>query len=202
MLASGRTPPRAQLVVKRVGDLVLAAIALAVLSPLLLAVSVAIKLDSPGPVFFTQTRRGRGFKPFTVVKFRSLEHRAPDPNPRYEMLAGDPRITRVGALLRSSSIDELPQLFNVLAGSMSVVGPRPLVEWESQLALSRFGERFAAKPWITGLSQVTVRNAVDFDARCEKDVEYVRRWSLVLDLRILLDTPAALLRSEAVYPRQ
>ena len=171
-----------------------------VLAPLIGLLALAVRLESPGPAFFRQQRRGRGFRPFTVLKFRSLRHGAPDPRPRYEMVAADPRITRVGRFLRATSLDELPQLFNVVLGSMSLVGPRPLVEWESQLALERFPERFRVKPGITGWAQVTVRNAGGFDERCLKDVEYVRRWSLALDLLVLLRTPAALVRAGATYP--
>ena len=101
-----------------------------------------IKLESSGPVFFRQRRFGQAMRPFMIFKFRSLRHNLPDPHERYEMMEHDPRITRVGAFLRSTSLDELPQLFNVIAGSMSLVGPRPLVEWESLEALRNHGERF------------------------------------------------------------
>jgi lipopolysaccharide/colanic/teichoic acid biosynthesis glycosyltransferase len=189
-----------QLALKRVFDLAVSVPTCIVLSPLIGLVALAIRLESPGPAFFRQQRRGRDFRPFTIVKFRSLRHEAPDPHAGYEMLEADPRITRVGRLLRATSLDELPQLFNVVEGSMSLVGPRPLVEWESQLALERFAERFRVKPGITGWAQVTVRNSVDFDGRCRKDVEYARRWSLAFDLLVFLKTPAALLRGDAVYP--
>jgi lipopolysaccharide/colanic/teichoic acid biosynthesis glycosyltransferase len=183
-------------------DLGLAIPACLMLSPLFAIVALAIKLDSPGPVFFRQTRRGRGFAPFRIFKFRSLRHGSPDPRANYEMLESDPRITRVGAWLRKTSLDEIPQLFNVLLGSMSLVGPRPLVEWESQQALAGFPERFLVKPGLTGWGQVTVRNSVDFDARCEKDVEYVRRRSLRLDIWILALTPLAVLRRDTIYPEE
>jgi lipopolysaccharide/colanic/teichoic acid biosynthesis glycosyltransferase len=190
----------ARLALKRMLDLLIALGLCIVLAPLMAAVAIGIRIDSPGPAFFTQKRRGRGFETFTMVKFRSLRHNAPDPHAGYEMLEDDARITRIGAWLRSTSIDELPQLINVIAGSMSLVGPRPLVEWESQKALPRFAARFAMKPGLTGWSQITVRNAVDFDGRCEKDVEYVRRWSIAFDLRILVQTPLALLRGDVIYP--
>ncbi len=191
---------RIRLGVKRVIDLTVAAVLLLLLAPLFLAVAIAIKLESPGPVFFRQKRRGKGFVPFTIVKFRSLLHNAPDPHEGYEMLESDPRITRVGAFLRATSIDELPQLWNVLEGSMSLVGPRPLVEWESQRALERFAQRFDVKPGLTGWSQVSVRNSVGFDARCERDLDYVRRFGLWLDLEVLLKTPLSLLQGETIYP--
>jgi len=185
---------------KRAFDLALALPLCIVCAPLFAAVAAAIRLESPGPVLFRQQRRGQEFEKFTMTKFRSLRHEAPDPHARYEMLEGDPRITRVGNFIRRTSLDELPQLFNVIEGSMSLVGPRPLVEWESQEALRTHAERFRVKPGITGLSQVEVRNSVDFCTRLDKDVEYGRRQSLLLDLKILLWTPWSMLRSGTVYP--
>jgi putative colanic acid biosynthesis UDP-glucose lipid carrier transferase len=181
-------------------DLCIAVPCCILLAPVFALVAAAVKLDSDGPVLFVQERRGRNFKLFRFVKFRSLRHAAPDPHDRYEMVAADPRITRLGSFLRRSSIDELPQLFQVITGSMSLVGPRPLVEWESQECLNGYSERFCVKPGITGLSQVTVRNSVNLAGRCEKDIEYVQGWSLGLDIRILLSTPLALLRGSGVYP--
>ena len=193
---------RVTLVVKRLMDLALALPACIVLAPVFLGIALAIRLDSPGPALFRQPRRGRGMRPFTFVKFRSLRHGAPDPHARYEMVEADPRITRVGAFLRRTSLDELPQLFNVLAGSMSLVGPRPLVEWESQAAFTTHPERFRVKPGLTGLSQVVVRNSVDFASRLDKDVEYVRDFGLGLDLWILARTPRVILRGDMVYPQR
>jgi len=135
-----------------------------------------------------------------MVKFCTLRHDMPDPHSRYEMREDDPRITRVGAFLRDTSLDELPQLYNVITGSMSLVGPRPLVEWESRETLRKHAARFEVKPGITGLSQITVRNSVDLDSRSEVDIEYVRRWSPLLDLEVLLRTPAYVLIRKAIYP--
>lgn len=187
-------------VLKRTLDLAIAVPVCLVFLPLLCALAIAIRLDSSGPVLFRQQRRGLGFEPFTILKFRSLRHGARDPHARYEMLEDDPRITRVGGWLRRTSLDEAPQIFNVIGGSMSLVGPRPLVEWESRQALARFAERFQVKPGLTGWSQVTVRNAVGFDERCEKDLEYVCRKSVWLDLRILALTPGSLRRRDGIYP--
>ena len=119
----------------------------------------------PAPFDGVALLRGQEMREFTIIKFRSLSHAAPDPHERYEMLEGDRRITRVGALIRATSLDELPQLFNVVEGSMSLVGPRPLVEWESQDALITHPQRYRVKPGITGLSQIEVRNSVNF---CER----------------------------------
>ena len=185
---------------KRVMDLAIGLPLFIATFPFLLLIAIALKLDSPGDVFFCQERIGRDFRPFVMVKFRTLRHDMPDPHSRYEMREDDPRITRVGAFLRNTSLDELPQLYNVITGSMSLVGPRPLVEWESRETLRKHAARFEVKPGITGLSQITVRNSVDLDARSEVDVDYVRRWSPLLDLQVLLRTPAYVLTRRAIYP--
>jgi lipopolysaccharide/colanic/teichoic acid biosynthesis glycosyltransferase len=186
---------------KRILDLSICLPLFVLLLPLFALVAILIKLESAGPVLFKQRRRGKQFEPFTMWKLRSLRP-APDPHERYEMQETDPRITRVGSFIRRTSIDELPQLFNVIAGSMSLVGPRPLIEWESQECLALHGERFLMKPGITGLSQVIMRNAGDLASRSEWDLEYVRRWSIWLDLRILfLDTPRVLFGSAPIYSK-
>jgi putative colanic acid biosynthesis UDP-glucose lipid carrier transferase len=185
--------------IKRAVDLAIAAPLCIIASPLLLAVAVLIRWESPGPALFRQQRRGLNFEPFTMLKFRSMRT-APDPHRRYETQKDDPRITRLGAFLRRSSIDELPQLLNVLAGSMSLVGPRPLVEWESQEARRTHGERFAVKPGLTGWSQITVRNSVGFEQRLDKDVEYVQNWTLWRDVEILCKTPRVVLFGDNLYP--
>jgi lipopolysaccharide/colanic/teichoic acid biosynthesis glycosyltransferase len=187
-------------VAKRALDLALAIPITIVLSPLFLLVAIAIKLDSFGPVFFKQPRYGIGMRPFTIWKFRSLQHGAPDPHDRYRMQAHDARITRVGAFLRRTSLDELPQLFNVIGGSMSLVGPRPLIEWESLASLRTHPERFSVKPGITGLCQVRFRNFGEMAVRWDCDVEYVRNWSPLLDLSILMRTPSRVLRRQNIYP--
>jgi lipopolysaccharide/colanic/teichoic acid biosynthesis glycosyltransferase len=181
-------------------DLALAIPLLLILALPLCFIAVLIKLESPGPALFRQQRRGRRFRPFWMLKFRTMRHGMPDPRPRYETEQRDPRITRLGAILRRTSIDELPQLFNVLAGSMSLVGPRPLVEWESQEALRSHPQRFDVLPGITGLSQVAVRNGAGFSMRLDKDVEYVCRWNVPLDFVILCKTPLRIMRGEDVYP--
>jgi len=185
---------------KRLMDLFIGLSMFIATSPFLVLIAIALKLDSPGPVFFRQERIGRHFRSFKMIKFRTLRHDMPDPHSRYEMREDDPRITRVGAFLRNTSLDELPQLFNVIAGSMSLVGPRPLVEWESRETLRRHAARFQVKPGMTGLSQITVRNSVDLDGRSDVDIEYVRRWSPLLDLELLLKTPAYVLTRTAIYP--
>jgi lipopolysaccharide/colanic/teichoic acid biosynthesis glycosyltransferase len=192
--------PSLHLLLKRLMDLSIALPLCICLLPVFALIAIAIKLDSRGPVFFIQERRGKRFRVIRVIKFRTLRHAAPDPHARYEMLETDPRITRVGSFLRRTSLDELPQLLTVIRGTLSLVGPRPLVEWESRDCLAKHAERFQVKPGITGLSQVAVRNSADFFARLDKDVEYVHRWTLALDLRILAETPRLLVRGTGIYP--
>lgn len=186
---------------KRLFDLASGAVLALLLLPVMLLIVAAIRIETPGPVLFRQTRRGWRFRPFTILKFRSLRHSVPDPHAHYEMTETDPRITRIGAWLRRTSLDELPQIFNVLAGSMSLVGPRPLIESESVHCLKRHAARFLMPPGITGLQQVEVRNAVSLDDRSDWDVIYVCNWSIAVDLKILLKTPARVFGEKCIYPK-
>jgi lipopolysaccharide/colanic/teichoic acid biosynthesis glycosyltransferase len=185
---------------KRVIDLTISIVLTLILSPLLLLISAAVKFDSPGPALFIQERRGHYFNKFKMFKFRTLRHNASDPHLKYEMVESDPRITRVGKFLRKTSLDELPQLFNVIIGNMSLVGPRPLVEWESCECLQTHPLRFEVKPGITGLSQVYARNSVDLSARSDLDIEYANNWSNSLDLKILFISPVKLFLMKGIYP--
>jgi exopolysaccharide biosynthesis polyprenyl glycosylphosphotransferase len=197
-----RTTPEAswQSVIKHVMDLVGAFILLTVLSPLFLLIAIAIKLTSPGPVFFQQQRSGQNGAPFTLYKFRTMISNAEQLKHELEAMnemsgpvfkvTNDPRITRMGKWLRRYSLDELPQLFNVLRGEMSLVGPRPLpvdeVRRFSDLAHRR---RLSVKPGITCLWQISGRNQIkDFRDWVRLDLEYIDNWSLWLDLSILLRT--------------
>ena len=192
----------AEATLRRVLDFAMASALLLVSLPLGLALCLVLRAESPGPIFFRQSRRGQSYRPIRIFKFRTLRHGAPDPHEGYEMTARDPRITRVGALLRRTSLDELPQLLNVLRGEMSLVGPRPLDDWESERCLSAHARRFAVKPGLTGLAQVSGRNALSFRSRAELDVEYVRFRTLALDLSILFRTPAVLISGRGLYPAQ
>ncbi|MGA5299417.1 sugar transferase [Nucisporomicrobium flavum] len=201
--------------VKRVLDVVLAATGLLLLTPLLAVVWVAVRLTSPGPAVFRQERLGRDEKPFTMYKFRSMTAGAADGAHRAyvrAMLTGaeprqgdsglykleqDPRVTRVGGWLRRTSLDELPQLVNVLRGDMSLVGPRPVLAWEAELFTAQQRTRFAARPGLTGLWQVSGRARLTMPQALALDVEYVRRQSLWLDLTILARTLPALRRGTA-----
>jgi lipopolysaccharide/colanic/teichoic acid biosynthesis glycosyltransferase len=196
-------PDRAiSLVGKRVIDLVGATVALVVVSPVLLAVAVLIRLRHGSPVLFRQRRVGLHGREFEMIKFRTM---VPDAEARLDelvesneiqgpafKLSADPRITAVGARLRAASLDELPQLWNVLLGDMSLVGPRPPLPWE----VSRYDvwhrRRLAMKPGITGLWQISARRAADFNRWVSIDLDYIDRWSLWLDLKIMLRTIPAM----------
>lgn len=198
---------------KRVFDLVAGVCLLVVLAPIFLAVGVAIRLDSKGPVFFRQTRMGRGRRPFRVWKFRTMAHDAPedahreyvrrlalghlDDDEGLKKLVDDPRVTRVGGLLRRTSLDELPQLLNVVLGEMSLVGPRPGIEYELEHYQPRHHRRFDVRPGMTGLWQVSGRNQLDFVAMLDLDVRYVEQMGPWTDLKILAGTPMSIIGKTA-----
>jgi len=195
---------------KRAEDVVLASLALLLLSPLMLLVAVAIKLDSRGPVLFRQRRYGYNHQLIEVYKFRSMFHDLRDMDAQTQTRAGDPRVTRIGRFIRKSSIDELPQLFNVLAGSMSMVGPRPhatatkAADILFEEAVANYVARHKVKPGITGLAQVHgYRGETDtvekLQKRVEYDLAYIENWSLGLDAFILLRTLPAVLSMKAAY---
>ncbi len=197
-------------VVKRSFDMAAAAAALIVLSPLLLSSALAIKISSPGPVFFRQPRLGFNNRKFDVLKFRSMYSDCADLEARQQTQRNDARITRVGALLRKTSIDELPQLINVLKGDMSLVGPRPHalgMQVGNRLCdeiVREYAVRHRMKPGITGWAQVHgLRGAVDepevLEARVHHDIFYIDNWSFILDLRILLMTVIELVRPRNAF---
>lgn len=170
---------------KRLVDLGLGSLALLLLSPLLLAAAVAVALESGRPVLFRQDRIGRGGRTFGMFKFRSMVKDAAALGP-YFTASDDPRVTRVGRFIRRSSIDELPQLFNVLLGDMSLVGPRPDVAAQRTLyADADWAERCSIRPGITGLAQVRLRSEGSQQQRLALDLQYVRSAGLWLDIRIL-----------------
>jgi putative colanic acid biosynthesis UDP-glucose lipid carrier transferase len=189
-----------RLLLKAVEDRVLATLILLLISPLLLVIALAIKLDSPGPVFFRQARKGWSGRVFHIWKFRSMFVHQPEPNMVQQATRNDPRITRVGAFLRKTSLDELPQVFNVLRGEMSLVGPRPHAVQHDEEYSQRIDSYFARhniKPGITGLAQVRglrgeTSEIARMQQRIEADIEYINNWSLWLDLTILVRTLGAL----------
>lgn len=188
---------------KRLLDVVGAAVGLVLLSPLLAAVALWIRLDSPGPVLFRQRRVGRDGRPFVLLKFRTMragadrEWRPPASGADLRTFrfqeADDPRVTRAGRWLRRTSLDELPNLWNVLRGEMSLVGPRPEVPEIVALYDARMRQRLAVKPGITGLAQISGRGELSTGEAIEYDLEYCRTWSLCLDVRILLRTVGTVL---------
>ncbi len=198
---------------KRLGDVIGAAIGLIVLAPALALIGVLITIDSPGAALYCQERVGRGGERFGMLKFRTMRqdaHEELEPclrkdwlrqaeYDRYQKLADDPRLTRVGRLLRRTSLDELPQLWNVLKGEMSLVGPRPLLPEQ----IKRYGRAYryyaAVRPGLTGLWQVSGRNQLSFEERARLDEKYVQEWSIGLDVGILLRTPWAVISQRGAY---
>ena len=200
------------LAAKRALDVTLALIAILVLLPVFVMLAVIVKLDG-GPAFYSHTRIGRGGREFGCLKFRSMVRNSDDalrtylqgnPTARAEWEHGrklkfDPRVTKIGDILRRTSLDELPQIFNVLRGEMSLVGPRPVVKDELELYGEARADYMKVRPGITGLWQVSGRSELSYDSRVALDRSYVRQWSLASDLAILAATvPAVLLRRGAV----
>lgn len=179
-----------QRMVKRALDIAVSATGLLVAAPALLGAAVAVRATIGKPVFFRQLRPGLNGRPFSIYKFRTMTSaRGPDG----VLLPDDARLTRLGRLLRASSLDELPQLVNVLKGEMSLVGPRPLLMQYLPRYSPRQARRHEVRPGITGLAQVRGRNALSWEEKFELDIEYVERWSIGLDLQILGETVLRLL---------
>ena len=205
---------------KRLLDIVVALVALSLLGIPMLIVALLIKLDSPGPVIFKQTRMGLDFRPFPFYKFRSM--RTDVDHSRHEEFmkqviqfgegqvdektgkkvfkeADDPRITKIGKFIRKYSIDELPQIFNVLRGEMSIVGPRPPVPYEVAMYRDQHMARLSVKPGITGVWQVSGRNSISFEEMVKLDITYMENWSLLTDIRIILKTVPVVLFPENTF---
>jgi lipopolysaccharide/colanic/teichoic acid biosynthesis glycosyltransferase len=206
--------------IKRLIDIFVSTVALILVAPLMALIAVAIKLDSPGPVLHIQNRTGKGGRAFRFYKFRSMtngvdhtqEHRkfaeayingqpvsaAQDENGRvlYKPASNGHKITRVGRWLRQTSLDELPQLLNVLKGDMSLVGPRPTMDYETALYTDRHRMRLAAVPGLTGWAQVHGRSGLSFDEIVSLDIEYIEKCSLLLDLKVICATIPVVLNAE------
>jgi lipopolysaccharide/colanic/teichoic acid biosynthesis glycosyltransferase len=183
---------------KRAFDLVLAALAVAFLSPLLGLIALLVKLTSRGPVFYVQERIGRDGVPFPFIKFRTMVVDAEKQGAGILCLKDDPRVTTVGRVLRRYSLDELPQLFNVLRGDMSLIGPRPGLDYQVREYTPFQRRRLSVLPGISGWAQVNGRNAIAWDERIVRDVEYVERLSFTMDLRIIVRTFRAVLASDSL----
>ncbi len=199
-----------QLALKRAFDLVFATAVTIALLPLLGLIALAIRLDTPGPIIFRQVRAGLGGRPFTILKFRTMVFDADDHKEAYSHLSEadirvfkirrDPRVTRVGRLLRALSLDELPQLMNIIRGEMSFVGPRPFVIEDLELYEPHHFERLTVLPGLTGLWQISGRSEIlDWESVVRLDREYIRHWSLLLDFRIMLRTLPVLARRHGAF---
>ncbi len=184
-------------------DRVVAFILLILFAPLMIVTAICIKLDSRGPVFFRQDRGGRHGKAFQIIKFRTMTEAASKQTEADHARPGDPRMTRLGKFLRQTSIDELPQLINVLMGDMSLVGPRPHMVYHDECyrkTVRHYDRRFAMKPGLTGWAQVQgfrgkIDTPEDMQKRVDCDIHYVEHWSLWLDVKVLIKTPWVVLRA-------
>ncbi len=209
-------PARGQEAVKRLIDLSVSLVLLFIVAPVLLLLLCLVRLTSDGPAFFRQERVGRDMRSFTMLKLRTMyadchdevhrdyvtrmlldEEPAEAGEDGLFKLDGDPRVTRLGAWLRRTSLDELPQLLNVLRGDMSLVGPRPVLRWEAEMFEERYRRRFLVKPGISGLWQVSGRSRLTMREALELDIEYVDRYSLTLDLIIMFRTVPAILGGDS-----
>ena len=186
--------------VKRTMDVAVAAAGLVVCSPVLAVVALLVRLGSPGPILFRQERAGRGMKPFTILKFRTMRADA-DPFGVSPREAGDARLTRIGRRLRETSLDELPQLWNILKGDMSLVGPRPLYVSQAREFTERERRRLEVRPGMTGLAQTRGRGEIPHEEKLELDVQYVEKQSVRLDLRILCRTAWRLFSRKDAYQK-
>ncbi len=199
---------------KRLFDIASACFFIPLVLPLGLLIAAAIRLESPGPVLFQHTRIGKGNRRFTLWKFRSMlqnseqhlqQYLSQHPEMQTEWnathkLKDDPRVTRVGRFLRRTSLDELPQFWNVLTGDMSLIGPRPIVDAEvPKYGLSGFRVYTRVRPGLTGLWQVSGRSDTSYGRRVELDTRYIREWSIALDLRIIWKTIGVILRANGAY---
>ena len=209
--------PRWQRILKRSVDIASSLAVLTLGAPVFLFLAAAVKFSSPGPVFFRQVRLGRDGKPFTFYTFRSMHHKNDDAAHRDfcrnfisgDMAEGsdrtvfkmvrDPRITRIGCFLRRSSLDELPQFWNVLRGEMSLVGPRPPISYELDHYQDWHKDRLKVKPGLTGLWQVSGRSSVGFDEMVMLDLYYISHWNLKLDLKIMARTVPVMVKGEGAY---
>lgn len=191
--------------VKRAIDIFASAVLLVLFAPLMAVIALAVRLSSPGPAIFRQTRVGRGGRPFTILKFRTMTHASAEPSGEALTLdchkpRNDARVTRLGRLLRTSSLDELPQLINVLRGEMSLVGPRPEVLWLFEAHYQSWQRaRVLVTPGITGWWQVNGRSNRPLHASTEDDIFYIVNWSLWLDVLILFRTFGAVFRGRGAF---
>ncbi len=184
---------------KRAIDVVIASVMSIVTAPVIALLALAIRLESPGPAIYRQTRAGKDGRVFTICKLRTMVHGAERMGAGLAINEGDPRITKVGAVLRRYSLDELPNFWNVLRGEMSIVGPRPTVPVQVEQYTDRQRGRLAVKPGMTGWAQINGRAALPWAERIELDLWYVEHWSLRLDLQILARTIRSVAGGHGLY---
>ncbi len=187
------------LFIKRFFDIVISLIMLIGMSPIFLGIAIAIKLDDGGPIFYRQERVGRDGGLFYIYKFRTMVVDAEKIGSGFIITEDDPRITRTGRILRYTSLDELPQLINILKGEMSFVGPRPTLRYQVEKYNDRQRQRLSVKPGVTGWAQVNGRNVISWPERIEFDLWYVDNWSLFLDVKIFLKTFVVILKKQDLY---
>jgi undecaprenyl phosphate N,N'-diacetylbacillosamine 1-phosphate transferase len=187
---------------KRVFDIVLTVLALTILSPVLCLIAALVKLTSHGPVLYVQERIGKDSVPFRFIKFRTMVEGAEKQGAGILCLKNDPRVTTLGRILRRYSLDELPQLFNVLRGDMSLIGPRPGLAYQVKEYTPLQRRRLTVLPGISGWAQVNGRNAITWDERIRRDLEYIDLISFAMDMRILLRTFGAVLKSESLIAQK
>lgn len=187
---------KVNLIIKRVFDILASSLAIVIFTvvPVLIVVPIVIRLTSKGPALFKQTRIGKDKKPFTMYKFRTMILEQYDKNGN-EIMSED-RITKVGRILRKTSLDELPQLFNVLNGTMSIIGPRPMLDYQAPRCEGDELLRFKMRPGITGLAQAKGRNNIGWPERIKYDIEYVKHFNVLLDIKIITETILIVLRHD------
>lgn len=186
-------------IIKRILDFLISFFAIALLSPVLIITSIAVKVDSKGPVFFVQKRVGKGKKHFNMYKFRSMRTDTPHDMPTHLLNNPDAFITKVGKFLRKASLDELPQLFNILKGDMSIVGPRPALWNQDDLIAER--DKYNAnsiRPGLTGWAQVNGRDELEIPVKAKFDGEYVKKMSLLFDIKCIVNTALQVVKHEGV----
>jgi undecaprenyl phosphate N,N'-diacetylbacillosamine 1-phosphate transferase len=188
-----------QKMLKQLIDIAIAIIAIIIFSVPFLIIALLIKIDSKGPIFFRQERVGKNGRTFKIWKFRSMILGAEKIGLGYEVEKNDSRITKIGKYLRQWSIDELPELFNVLSGEMSLVGPRPTLKYQVEKYNNFQKQRLLIKPGLTGWAQIHGRNSLSWEKRIEYDAWYIKNWSIWLDAKILLKTINVILSKKGIY---
>lgn len=196
------TQPKWSQYVSRSCSIIFSGSLLVVLFPFFSVIGVLIKTGSPGPVFFTQERGGKGGEHFTIYKFRTMIYEPEKRNLDIDSSFTDPRITKIGHFLRNTSLDELPQLINILKGEMAFVGPRPTLTSQTEKYNDYQNQRLSVKPGVTGLAQINGRNALSWSEKIDIDIEYIRKKSIRYDLYIIIQTFFKVIKPEGLYGKE